>query len=147
MGSLRFPVWAIAWAMIVAGASGAQRRAAPDAAERPELLPRHERWIRFPQVQSVCIDRERRAWFVLAEAASIDEIKRQVERSVALAAPWVGGGRILLFDSAGRVWISPAQTSSSPTTRRGADGSNGARSKPTRRAIRRPTRSTASRIQ
>jgi hypothetical protein len=104
----RCTLWILAAAIIVAGAaSGAQFSTTRDSAERPDLLPRHERWHRFPQVESVCFDRQHRAWFTFAKAASVDEIKRQVERSRSLAAPWVEGARVLLFDSAGRIWISP----------------------------------------
>jgi hypothetical protein len=79
-----------------------------EPAERPDLAPLPQRWMRYPaEVSSVCFDRQRRAWFTLAKRTSAEEVKRQVERSEDLAVPWVEGIRIFLFDSAGRIWFSP----------------------------------------
>jgi len=82
---------------------------APGAvAERPDLLPQHVRWQTYPSdVTGVCFDRQRRPWFELNGVATIEQVKRQVEEAMTLKAPWVRGARILLFDSAGRVWLCP----------------------------------------
>lgn len=78
------------------------------SAERADLAPRHERWMRYPaEVRSVCFDRHRRAWFTLARGVPLDQMKREVERAEKLSVPWVDGVKIFLFDSAGRIWLSP----------------------------------------
>lgn len=76
--------------------------------ERSDLLPRHARWQLYPSdVRTIKIDRRGKPWFELSGSASVDQIKRQVEVGFDLKAPWVRGARILLFDSSGRIWLSP----------------------------------------
>jgi hypothetical protein len=74
-----------------------------------DLLPRHERWREFPaEVHGVVVDRTGRAWFELEGLPLVTDLKREVEKSADQAAPTIHGARILLFDSASRVWIRPS---------------------------------------
>lgn len=87
---------------------GATAASPPEAVERTDLLPQHVRWQTYPSdVIGVRIDRQGRPWFELDGNATIEQVKGQVEKAMTLKAPWVRGARIVLFDSAGRVWICP----------------------------------------
>lgn len=100
--------------------------------ERADLLPRHVYWQDYPSdVRTVKIDRDGRPWFEMNGVAPIDEMKRQVERSAELQAPWVKGAKILLFDSADRVWLMPSPDlllGFDPKTREWLEHSTGAAS-------------------
>ena len=86
--------------------------AAEDAAApitRSDLISKSVYWQVLPSdVHDVKIDRAGRAWFELEGTASIEQIKRQVETSMRLPAPFVRGARVMLFDSIGRIWICPS---------------------------------------
>jgi ligand-binding sensor domain-containing protein len=88
--------------------------AAEDAAApitRSDLIPKSVYWQVLPSdVRDVKIDRDGRAWFELEGLASVDDIKRQIEASMKLPAPFVRGARVLMFDSAGRIWVCPSST-------------------------------------
>jgi len=74
---------------------------------RSDLNVRSVYWqVLASDVRSVTIDPGGRAWFELDGNASVEQIKAQVERAGGLEAPWVKSARILLFDSAGRVWLT-----------------------------------------
>ena len=90
------------------------------AGERFDLLPRKVRWQTYPSdVRHVVIDRTGRPWFSAEGSATLNQVKSQVEASYKLKAPWVrgaqmhhsGGGLILHFDRAERIWLLPASTS------------------------------------
>lgn len=74
---------------------------------RGDLVLRHAYWqVLASDVRSVTIDLTGRAWFELDGSATVEQIKAQVERAAGKEAPWVKGAHVLLFDSAGRVWLT-----------------------------------------
>jgi hypothetical protein len=76
-------------------------------AARPDLLPKPGRWQAYPSdVGNVAIDRNGRAWFMLRKFDSVERVQQQVEEGFDSKAPSVMG-RIFLFDSTGRIWLSP----------------------------------------
>lgn len=76
------------------------------AQERPDLALTPGRWeVYANEVAQVSIDRNGRAWFMLDPMTSADPLKKEVEQSCRLRAPWVHG-RIQLFDSQGRIWLT-----------------------------------------
>lgn len=100
-------IWLI-W-MIVGQVPAGQITTRPTeiSAERADLLPQPGRWQAYPsEVNGVAIDRGGRAWFMLKKSDSVERVQQQVEHDFDLKAPWVMG-RILLFDSAGRIWLTP----------------------------------------
>ena len=96
--------------MLAAGPTWAAENS-PAPITRSDLIPKSVYWQVLPSdVHDVKIDRDGRAWFELEGSASIAEIKHQVELAIKLPAPFVRGGRILLFDSIGRIWLCPSPT-------------------------------------
>jgi len=76
---------------------------------RSDLIPKSVYWQVLPSdVRDVKIDRRGRAWFELEGSSSIDDVKRQIESSASSPAPFIRGARIMLFDSAGRIWVTPS---------------------------------------
>lgn len=89
----------IAWLLAVSPASG-------DVAERTDLAPQRARWQTYPRdIQSVVFDRSNRAWFLVNGIVPTAQIKRDVEQARQLRVPWLPSGRVMLFDSAGRIWL------------------------------------------
>jgi hypothetical protein len=78
---------------------------------RSDLIPKSVYWQVLPSdVHDVKIDRTGRAWFELEGSSSVADVKRQIESATREPAPFVRGAHLLLFDSAGRIWICPSPT-------------------------------------
>src|SRR5262245_45522880 len=99
---------AVALAALAVLLRGAPLTAQPANGGREDLLPNRARWRTFPpDVRRVTVDRRGRPWFEIERRVPRAGLRRQVEPSVKLPAPWVPGARIVLLDSKGRVWLRP----------------------------------------
>jgi streptogramin lyase len=77
---------------------------------RPDLQPRNAYWQVFPSdVRAVKIDNQGKPWLELEGDAPLIQIKEQVENSFRSPAHWVKAARILLFDSTGKIWLTPSR--------------------------------------
>ncbi|HEY8751197.1 MAG TPA: hypothetical protein VIM11_24650 [Tepidisphaeraceae bacterium] len=78
-----------------------------EASPRADLLMRQVYWQVLPSdVRGVKIDPAGRPWFEVDGTVSIEQVKAQVERGMGMDAPWVKSAHVLLFDRAGRIWLT-----------------------------------------
>jgi hypothetical protein len=78
------------------------------AQERADLVPPKVRWWDYPaDVTTVVMDRTSRPWCEVKGAATVAEVKAQVEAAAKWQTPWVRGARILHFDTQNRIWLLP----------------------------------------
>ncbi|MCG3149290.1 MAG: hypothetical protein PCFJNLEI_02750 [Verrucomicrobiae bacterium] len=93
---------------MVIAASSAAVAGTPAIPERRDLLPQRVRWQTYPvDVTRVIVDRSGKPWFEVSGTSDLAGVKAQVEGAAKLAAPYLRGANILLFDRRGRVWLIP----------------------------------------
>ena len=81
--------------------------AARGDAVRADLGLRNVYWQVLPSdVRAVKVDGKGKAWFELDGTDTVEQLKAEVERGVGMNAPWLKSGKILLFDSKGRIWLT-----------------------------------------
>ena len=98
----------VAAAMVAVASGTACAQSRPAEGERPDLQAQEARWQRLPgDVTRVSVDAKGRAWFEIGyEHLRTARLKQGIERAAGMKVPWLSGGRVVLHESNGRVWVA-----------------------------------------